>query len=144
MTSGLGLLDNPRISAPRRPLENNLFTLTLLEGRNNGPHDLPGELVKRPRPRSEVPPSPKLSPRQQDLYDALAEEDRKRRDRSLKDEKLAEMYHGSFYAEAQTENPDRFAQAAQSLRELMDKLPKYSNVPVVKKPQSLNWTIKEV
>lgn len=56
---------------------------------------------------------PSLTAQQRDVHDEVARLDRQ----------LAEMYLGAVYALDQRGNPDRFAQAAHSLRELMEKLP---------------------
>lgn len=62
-----------------------------------------------------------LSGQQLALYKALAG----------KDIKLAQMYHGALSVLSQSENTDRLALAAHGLRELMEKLPRYLDVPMV-------------
>jgi hypothetical protein len=44
--------------------------------------------------------------------------------------KLAAMYLGAIHAFGQAENPDRLAQSAHGLRELVEKLPGYLDLPV--------------
>ena len=67
-----------------------------------------------------------LSAQQRALYEALAEQDKR----------LAGIYLGSLLVLSQLENPDSLALAAHSLRELMEKLPKYRDLPAAKKPPS--------
>jgi hypothetical protein len=57
---------------------------------------------------------------QQTLYEALID----------KDERLARMYLGSLRVLSDNQNPDRLALVAHGLRELMEKLPRYLNVPI--------------
>jgi hypothetical protein len=62
-----------------------------------------------------------LSGRQRELAEALSE----------KDPRLADMYIGGLAALDDSGNPDALAQACQSLRELMEKIPRwYPGVPV--------------
>lgn len=67
-----------------------------------------------------------LTGRQVALYDALVEKDRQVQRESVR---LAEMYRGALSVLNQEYNPDRLAQAAHSLRELMEKLPRAVDVP---------------
>lgn len=53
---------------------------------------------------------------------------------------LARMYQGALYVLEQSENPDRFALAAHGLRELMEKLPRYLDIP--KEANSVGMTAK--
>lgn len=62
------------------------------------------------------------SGQQKALYEAL----------SAKDRRLGDMYMGSLIARGHDANPDKFAQAAHSLRELIEKLPRYLNLPIQK------------
>jgi hypothetical protein len=66
-----------------------------------------------------------LSGQQQALYAALAEKERR----------LASMYHGALAVFGQHDNPDRLALAAHGLRELMEKLPRYLNLPTETQPR---------
>jgi hypothetical protein len=75
-----------------------------------------------------------LSGQQRALYEALSE----------KDERLAGMYLGSLLVLRQTENPDLLALAAHGLRELMEKLPRYFDLPVGTKPPSLKVKVLEL
>ena len=64
----------------------------------------------------------KLNDRQRALYGEL-------RNRNIS---LASMYLGALVVLQDEDNPDRFAQSAQSIRELMEKIPRYIavNTPV--------------
>jgi hypothetical protein len=66
-----------------------------------------------------------LSGQQQALYAALIE----------KEHRLASMYHGALAVFGQHNNPDRLALAAHGLRELMEKLPRYLNLPTETQPK---------
>jgi hypothetical protein len=50
---------------------------------------------------------------------------------------IARMYIGALVVLADQDNPDRFAQCAHSLRELMEKLPEYFDVPAKARMESL-------
>jgi len=68
-----------------------------------------------------------LSGKQRVLYDALCE-----RDTQLTNEpgkKLADMYLGALRVLADEYNPDRLSLAAHGIRELLEKLARYLNVP---------------
>jgi hypothetical protein len=65
-----------------------------------------------------------LSGQQEALYAALSEKERR----------LASMYYGALAVFGQRDNPDRLALAAHGLRELMEKLPRYLNVPAQTQP----------
>ncbi len=54
------------------------------------------------------------------------------------------MYFGALMALAHESNPDRFALAAHGLRELMEKLPRYLDVPVIKKGPSLTERVRSL
>jgi hypothetical protein len=73
-----------------------------------------------------------LTGAQRALYDALAK----------LDPRLADMYYGALSVFKQTENPDHLAQTAHSLRELMEKLPRYINVPLDRKGASLTDKVR--
>jgi hypothetical protein len=80
-------------------------------------------------------PTPlQLSGQQRALYEALSE----------KDERLAGMYLGSLLVLRQIENPDLLALAAHGLRELMEKLPRYLDLPVAAKPPSLKEKVRSL
>ena len=83
----------------------------------------PGEI-----PKATGPPIPfQLYGQRNALYQAL----------TRKDSRLAGMYLGALLVLHQTENPERIPLAAHALRELMENLPKYLDLPVPKKPPSL-------
>lgn len=63
------------------------------------------------------PVPPALTPRQREVFEILST---KNSQKYL----LADWYRGAIYAACSTYNPDRFSQAAQSLRELLEKLPR--------------------
>ncbi len=65
-----------------------------------------------------------LSPGARALFEALAEVN----------QALADMYLGALDIAARTGNPDRLALAAHGIRELIEKLPRYRDVPVDSKP----------
>lgn len=73
---------------------------------------------------------PKLTPRQLQVVDIL-------NNTKIKNQSLAAWYLGTIFAIENIHNPDRFAQAAQSMRELLEKLPRVfrdSDVPIIKTP----------
>jgi hypothetical protein len=88
-----------------------------------------------PSPYSESLPvaagSPVLSAQQQAFFDVLNRRDRR----------LADMYLGALWVLNQGSNPDRVPQAAHSMRELMEKLPRYLELPVPKNPTSLSYQV---
>jgi hypothetical protein len=51
------------------------------------------------------------------------------------------MYLGALWVLNQGANPDRVPQAAHSVRELMEKLPQYLELPVPKNPTSLVYQV---
>lgn len=69
---------------------------------------------------------------QQILYEALV----------AIDPGLGDIYLGALMAFERRETADRYAQAAHSLRELIEKLPKYLDLPVEKKPPSLKEKVR--
>ena len=68
-----------------------------------------------------------FSGRQRALFQALRK----------KDQQLALMYLGALSALKNILNPDRIAQAAHSLRELLEKLPRILDMPIQAKPPSM-------
>jgi len=68
-----------------------------------------------------------LSGRQRALFQALGK----------KDQQLALMYLGALSVLKNILNPDRIAQAAHSLRELLEKLPRILDMPIQVKPPSM-------
>lgn len=75
--------------------------------------------------KDEVEASQELSGRQWSLYEALAD----------KSDDLAAMYQGALQVLQSPSIVDRFAMAAHNLREVMEKLPRYIDVP---KKESFN------
>lgn len=71
---------------------------------------------------------------QQTLYEALV----------TRSPELGRIYFGALLTLRQTDNPDRLAQAAHGLRELMEKLPKYLNLPIENKPLSLKEKVRRL
>lgn len=59
----------------------------------------------------------RLTPQQQRVLEAL-------KDRETQEFPLSQWYHGALYTLDDEHNPDRLAQAAQSLRELLEKIPR--------------------
>jgi hypothetical protein len=58
-------------------------------------------------------------------------------------ESLASMYLGAFFAYQQTENPDRLALVSHAYREIMEKLTRHKNVPIViNKADSLTTKVR--
>jgi len=70
-------------------------------------------------PDEAVSPSTELTGRQRTLWEALRE----------RDEGLASMYLGALVTLSNPANPDRLSQTAHSLRELIEKLPRYVSLP---------------
>ena len=60
------------------------------------------------------------------------------------DHKLNSMYQGALRVLDDKSNPDRFSQAANSIRELMDKLPEYLNIPTGTKVWILKNKVREL
>jgi hypothetical protein len=78
-----------------------------------------------------------LTGQQQTLFTALIEKDRQ----------LGTIYLGGLHVLHQEGNPDREALAAHAVRELMEKLPQFVDVPTpekIKKPASLNVKVREL
>lgn len=61
-----------------------------------------------------------------------------------KDTKLAAMYFGAIAVLEQRDNPERLVLAAHNLREMMEKLPKYLDLPIHAKPLSLKEKVQEL
>jgi len=57
---------------------------------------------------------------------------------------LADMYYGALFVFQRTDNPDRLAQAAHSLRELMEKLPRHINVPLDRKGSNMTEKVRRL
>lgn len=57
--------------------------------------------------------------------------------KELRDGRLAEWYMGALTVLSQESNPDRFAQAAHSIREILEKLPDEMALPIPKSPATL-------
>src|SRR5262245_20305523 len=73
-----------------------------------------------PKPGA-VPVTPvPLTSRQRTVYEALVE----------REPKLGAIYLGAMAVLAQDQNPERFVQCAHSLRELVEKLPRYLDMSV--------------
>jgi hypothetical protein len=70
----------------------------------------------------------------QALYQALID----------KDPKLAAMYFGAIAVLEQRDNPETLVLAAHNLREMMEKLPKYLDLPVSAKPLSLKEKVQDL
>lgn len=83
------------------------------------------EEADAPSSKDEVEASQELSGRQRSLYEALAD----------KSDDLAAMYQGALQVLQSPSTVDRFAMAAHNLREVMEKLPRYIDVP---KKESFN------
>lgn len=80
-------------------------------------------------PSASPPPLPAaLTDRQLELYEALVDFDGRI---DAKPPKLALMYLGAILVRGQTGNPDVVALAAHGLRELMEKLARHLDVPMV-------------
>ncbi len=71
---------------------------------------------------------------QQTLYEALMS----------RSSELGSIYFGALITLERKDNPDRLAQAAHGLRELMEKLPKYLDLPIEKKPPSLKEKVRRL
>lgn len=61
-----------------------------------------------------------------------------------RDGTLSVMYRGGLAVLGDSTNPDRFAQCAHSLRELMEKLPELLDVPTTAQKQSLKAKVREI
>jgi len=76
----------------------------------------------------------RLSGQQQALFCAL----------DKRDCRLSMMYRGGIHVLNDPSNPDRFAQCAHSMRELMEKLPQWLDVPTSAKKANLKEKVREV
>lgn len=76
----------------------------------------------------------KLDGPQQTLFEAL----------DARSSELGKIYFGALMTLGRKDNPDRLAQAAHGLRELMEKLPKYLDLPIEKKPPSLKEKVRRL
>lgn len=74
-----------------------------------------------------------LSGKQRALHQALGEQD----------ERLANFYLGALTVLADSSNPDRLPLAAHGLRELLEKIPIYLELPVKVKSESLKAKVQE-
>lgn len=57
---------------------------------------------------------------------------------------LGDIFFGALLTLGQKENPDRLAQAAHGMRELMEKLPNYLDLPIPKKLPSLKEKVRHL
>jgi len=80
------------------------------------------------------PENPFENGRQQALHEALLE----------KSPALASFYWGGLFALRQGANPERFPQSAQSIRELIEKIPEYYDVPIKAQHESLKNKVIEL
>lgn len=71
---------------------------------------------------------------QQSLYEALI----------AKSSELGSIYIGALMTLERRDNPDRLAQAAHGLRELMEKLPKYLDLPIQNRSPSLKEKVRDL
>jgi hypothetical protein len=67
-------------------------------------------------------------------FEFTEQEERLHRTLAEKRQELAAIYLGALWVHRQVENPDRLALSAHNIRELMEKLPRYINVPVLGDP----------
>lgn len=74
----------------------------------------------------------KLDGPQQTLFEAL----------DARSSELSKLYFGALMTLGRKDNPDRLAQAAHGLRELMEKLPNYLDLPVEKKGPTLKEKVR--
>ena len=81
-----------------------------------------------------VPNGLQLTGQQNAFHKALAD----------KDPKLAQMYFGALHTLEQQGNPERYAQVAHSIRELMEKMPEYLDLPVEQNIPSLKQRAREL
>jgi hypothetical protein len=79
----------------------------------------------------------RLKGQQRAAYDALLQKDLALK---AKNSKMAQMYIGSILVLQQVGNPDRFALAAHGIRELMEKMSRYLDVPV---PQGAGEAVRK-
>lgn len=79
-------------------------------------------------------PQMALTELQRNVSEALAD----------KDVRLGRMYIGALAVLEQAFNPDRVPQSAHSFRELMEKLPRYMDLPVPKDPPSMTYRVRQL
>ena len=84
--------------------------------------------IANDEPRPGVEPSPSLSDQQRAFQQML---------KGLRDGRLADWYLGAITVLNQKSNPDRFAQAAHSIRKILEKLPDEMELPIPKSPSTL-------
>ena len=75
-----------------------------------------------------------LTGQQKRLYEALID----------REAKLGRMYLGAIAALEQRSNPERLVSAGHLIREMMEKLPKYLDLPAQGKPMSLREKVQEL
>jgi hypothetical protein len=80
------------------------------------------------------PQSTSLDVRRRALHDAL----------SKKNTKLATIFEGAIIALEKSENPERLPQCAHSLRELIEKLPQYLDLPTKASGEKLGPKVNEL
>ena len=95
----------------------------------------PGFLLANEEPGPGIVPPPSLSTQQSAFQHMLKE---------LSNGRLANWYLGAITVLNQESNPDRFAQAAQSIREILEKLPEEMELPIPKSPSSLGDRVKSL
>jgi len=61
-----------------------------------------------------------------------------------RDDRLGVMYIGALQVLRQRENPDRFALCAHGIREILEKLPEYLDLPLERKDASLTAKVREL
>ena len=81
-----------------------------------------------------------LSNQQQAVFEALNELDLQ----TAQTHKLSSMYLGALRVISDKSNLDRFPQAAHSIRELMEKLPRWFNIPTKAQNESLKNKVIEI
>lgn len=86
-------------------------------------------------PGPSVGPLPSLSAQQRAFQHRLNE---------LSNGRLADWYLGAITVLTQESNPERFAQAAHSMREILEKLPEEIELPISKNPSSLSDRVKSL
>jgi len=96
---------------------------------NDGP-----DTFELPAADSSPPGAPGFSAQQAALMRALG----------VRDRSLSEMYHGAIRVLGDQENPDRFAQCAHSVRELMEKLPEILDVPTKALKENLKPKVSDL
>lgn len=91
-----------------------------------------------------------LTPRSESSGDASSEQFRSGQQKALyealvaKDRRFGAMYMGALIARDYIVNPERLVQSAHSLRELMEKLPEYLNLPIQRNPSNSDKLIQNL